>query len=197
MVWDVLMENLGRLIYLGLLLVAVGGYFLLEIRRRPGRTLQQAAIWGLIFLGTLAAVGLWGDIRRQAVLPRQAVMRDGKIEVSQAPDGHYYLVAQVNGTPTRFVVDTGASQIVLNRRDAERAGIDTASLAYIGQANTANGVVATAPVRLESFELGPIADRDLRAVVNGGEMEGSLLGMSYLTRFARLEFANGTMVLER
>jgi aspartyl protease family protein len=193
----IISENWGRLIYLGLLLVAVGGYFLLEVRRRPSRTLQQAAIWGLIFLGTLAAVGLWSDIQRQVVLPDQAVMSDGRIEVNQAPDGHYYLTAEVNGTPTRFVVDTGASQIVLTQRAAERAGIDTDGLAYIGQASTANGIVATAPIRIDSFDLGPIHDQKLRAVVNRGQMDTSLLGMTYLTRFAKVEFSRGKLILER
>jgi len=194
---SIISENWGRLVYLGLLLVAVGGYFFLEVRRRPSRTLQQAAIWGLIFLGTLAAAGLWSDIQRQVVLPDQAVMSDGKIEVNQAPDGHYYLTALVNGTPTRFVVDTGASQIVLTQRAADRAGIDTNGLAYIGQASTANGIVATAPIRIDSFDLGPIHDQKLRAVVNRGQMDTSLLGMTYLTRFAKVEFSRGKLILER
>ena len=197
MVETIISENWARLIYLGLLFVAVGGYFFLEVRHRPGRTLQQAAIWGLIFLGTLAAVGLWSDIQRQVVIPEQAVMSDGKIEVNQAPDGHYYLTAEVNGTPTRFVVDTGASQIVLTQRAAERAGIDTDGLAYIGQASTANGVVATAPIRIRRFDLGPIHDQNLRAVVNRGQMDTSLLGMTYLTRFAKVEFSRGKLILER
>jgi aspartyl protease family protein len=194
---SIITENWGRLVYLGLLFIAVGGYFALEIRRRPGRTLQQAAIWGLIFLGTLAAVGLWSDIQRQVVIPEQAVMTDGKIEVNQAPDGHYYLTAGVNGMPIRFVVDTGASQIVLTQKDAARAGIDTNGLAYIGQASTANGVVATAPIRIDSFDLGPIHDQNLRAVVNRGQMDTSLLGMTYLTRFAKVEFSRGKLILQR
>ncbi|KFE36988.1 retropepsin-like aspartic protease family protein [Thioclava atlantica] len=197
MVETIISENWGRLVYLGLLLIAVGGYFLLEIRRRPGRTLQQAAIWGLIFLGTLAAVGLWSDIQRQVTIPEQAVVSNGRIEVPQAPDGHYYLTADVNGTPTRFVVDTGASQVVLTQQAAERAGIATQGLAYIGQARTANGIVATAPVRIRSFDLGPIHDSGLRAVVNRGAMDTSLLGMTYLTRFAKVEFSRGMLILER
>ena len=187
----------GRLLYLGLLLVAVGGYVVLELFRRPGKTLQHAAVWGLIFMGVLAGAGLWSDIQRQVTVPDQAVMRDGRIVVDQAPDGHYYLTAQVNGTPVRFVVDTGASQIVLTQRAAQRAGIDTEGLAYIGQASTANGIVATAPIRIKSFDLGPIHDQNLRAVVNRGEMGTSLLGMTYLTKFAKVEFSRGQLVLER
>ena len=55
---------------------------------------------------------------------------------------------EINGTPVRFMVDTGASDIVLSRRDAERVGIDPAALGYLGRARTANGTVPTARVRL-------------------------------------------------
>lgn len=189
-------ENFARLVYLALLLVAVGGYFLIQIRRRPGETVRQAALWGLIFLGALAAAGLWDDIKT-TVLPRQAVLEGGRIEAPLAPDGHYYLTALVNGVPVRFVVDTGATDVVLTRRDAARAGIDTAGLAYIGQARTANGVIPTAPVRIKSMELGPIHDENVRAVVNDSEMDTSLMGMTYLTRFARVELTRDRLILER
>ncbi|MBK5945417.1 aspartyl protease [Rhodobacter veldkampii DSM 11550] len=189
-------DMFARLAYLALLLVAVGGWLIIDLRRNPGRSLQQAAIWVLIFLGVVAAVGLWGDIRRD-IAPRQAVMEGGRVELPVAADGHFYLLAEVNGVTVRFVVDTGASDIVLTRRDAARVGLDPDGLSYFGQANTANGRVVTAPVRIAEFALGGIVDRDLRAVVNGGEMDGSLLGMAYLNRFSRLELSRDRMVLER
>ena len=175
-------DDLGRLAYLALLLLAVGGYFVAQARRNLGRTAQQAAIWVFIFIGVIVAYGLWGDLRR-TVLPEQTrVVGDG-IEVAASDDGHYYLTAEVNGARVLFVVDTGASQIVLTARDAERAGLDPAGLGYFGSAQTANGIVRTAPVRLERFTLGPFEDRNLPAVVNAGDLDTSLLGMSYLGRY--------------
>jgi aspartyl protease family protein len=94
------------------------------------------------------------------------------------------------------VVDTGATDLVLTRADAERAGIDTDGLIFSGQAFTANGMVQTAPVLLDTVALEGMRAR-VRAVVNGGEMQESLLGMSYLHRFERLEISGGTLVLER
>lgn len=185
-----------NLIYLVLLLAALAGYFFTAFRRHPARSLQQIMVWALIVLGLVAVFGMWDDIRKSFV-PQQSVMTDGRIEAPLGPDGHYYLTAQVNGVPLRFVVDTGATDIVLTRRDAERAGIDTAGLAFIGSANTANGTVATAPVRIATMDLGPIHDRNLRAVVNRGEMDTSLMGMSYLTRFAKVEFDRDRLVLTR
>ncbi len=173
--------DLPRLVYLGLLLAVIGGYFLIENRRRLGKTAQQAAIWALIFLGAVAIAGMWGDIRRGAQ-PAQVTVRGDRIDVPAARDGHFYVTAEINGANVLFVVDTGASDIVLTQRDAERAGLNPASLNYFGTAMTANGRVETAPVQLESFALGGVTESGIRAVVNGGELDTSLLGMSYLGR---------------
>lgn len=188
--------DLPSLVYLVILGSVIGLWFFAQNRASPGRLAQYAALWGLIFVGAIAVVGLWGDIR-QTVLARQNVISESRIEVPRAPDGHYYVSMDVNGVPLRMVVDTGASQIVLSRVDAARVGIDTDGLLFLGRARTANGEVRTAPVRLDSVALGPVEDSDVRAVVNGGEMAGSLLGMDYLQRFSRVEIGGGRLVLER
>ena len=185
-----------RLVYLSILGSVLVLWFVVQSRESLGKLLQHAAAWGLIFLGAIAVVGLWQDIR-QTVRPTQSVISDSRIELPRAPDGHYYLTAEVEGTPVRFVVDTGATQIVLSRSDAARAGIDTERLVYTGRARTANGTVRTAPVRLERLAIGPIEDRGVRAVVNEGEMDGSLLGMEYLRRFSSVEITGDTLVLTR
>ena len=187
----------ARLFYLVLLGGAVLLWFFAQNRASLGKLTQQALVWGLIFVGVIAAVGLWGDIR-QTVRPTQTVFaQDSRIELPRAPDGHYYLTAQVNGAPVQFVVDTGATQIVLTQDDARRAGINLDDLAYFGRAYTANGPVRTAPVRLDRIEIGPMTDTDLRAVVNEGDMQQSLLGMDYLQRFSSVEITGGTLVLTR
>ncbi|GAB4283517.1 MAG: TIGR02281 family clan AA aspartic protease [Roseovarius sp.] len=190
--------DLARLLYLVLLGGAVVLWFVAQNRASAGRVTQQALVWGLIFVGVIAAAGLWSDIR-QTVRPGGALVQveAGRIVVPRAPDGHYYLTAEVNGAAVDFVVDTGASQIVLSRSDARRAGIDTAALVYIGRAQTANGAVRTAPVRLQRIAIGPIVDTGVRAVVNEGDLDRSLLGMDYLQRFARVEIADGQLVLTR
>lgn len=189
-------DDIARLAYLGILLAALLGYGAVSMRR-PGRTLRHLSLWALIFVGVIAARGLWQDIR-QDVVPRQAVFDAGaRIEVPVSDDGHYYVTLALNGVPVRFVVDTGASDMVLSARDAARVGIDTRQLAFVGQAQTANGRVATAPVRIETVALGEITDRGVRASVNDGQMSESLLGMSYLSRFASLEIRGDRLILTR
>lgn len=189
-------EDTGSLIYLTLLGLFLGGSYFVASRTNWARSLQQAAIWALIFLGTIAAIGMWGDIRR-TVAPQQSVVSTGQISVPRFGDGHYYLTVEVNNIPLTFVVDTGASQVVLTQEDAARVGLDPENLNYLGIASTANGTVRTASITLDSVGIGPIKDRNVRAVVNGGEMAQSLLGMSYLGAFESIEIRNNELILTR
>lgn len=189
-------DQIMQLTYLVLLGGAIAGSAIVAGRNNMGKMAQQAAIWALIFVGVIGAYGLWDDISRD-VNPRQAMIDDQTIVVPQRGDGHFHLTLDVNGTPVGFIVDTGASQVVLSRQDASRIGLDPANLTYSGAASTANGVVRTAPVVLDQVTLEGISDRDVRAVVNEGAMQTSLLGMTYLGRYDRIEIRNGELVLQR
>ena len=190
-------DEIGRLLYLSLLGVAIAGYFFVGNRQEISKSLRQFALWALIFVGVIAGYGLWNDVSNE-IMPRQSFAQDDRqISVPQSPDGHYYLTLKINDANVRFVVDTGATEVVLNIDDARRAGIDVDNLAYLGRANTANGVVRTASVRLETVELGSVLDRNFPASVNGGQMDGSLLGMTYLSRFDTLEIKDRELVLTR
>ncbi len=185
----------ANLIYLIVLLAMVGGWFFMQSREGLNKTLQYAAVWAMIFIGGAAAVGLWQDISRDT---RQiSVAGADQITVPRARDGHYYLTAEVNDAAIRFVVDTGATDMVLTQKDAKRAGIDPATLSYLGRATTANGEVRTAFVRLNDVQLGSVVDHDVPAVVNEGEMAQSLLGMGYLQRWGKIEITGGELILTR
>lgn len=189
-------DEIARLAYLALLGTAVVGWAIAENRGGLGPFLRRMLVWGFIFLGVIGGYGLWSDIRTD-VAPRQLVLDGGVVEVPRAFDGHYYLTLDIDGRDVDFVVDTGATDIVLSRDDAERLGFDTGALAYTGLAGTANGMVRTARVALPSVTLAGVTDRNVPAVVNEGEMSGSLLGMRYLQSFSRLEISDGRLLLER
>ncbi|GGF52934.1 aspartyl protease family protein [Mameliella alba] len=190
-------DQIGNLIYLVLLSSVIAGWFFVQNRNNLNKSLQYMAAWALIFVGVVAIYGLWQDIR-QTVQPQQMVTAsEGRIELPRAPDGHYYVNLQVNGAPVRFVVDTGATSMVLTRDAARRAGIDDQNLHFLTEAMTANGVVRTARVTLDEVAIGPFTDTRVPAYVNGGEMQNSLLGMSYLDRFASLQITGGKLVLQR
>lgn len=165
------------------------------ISRSPA--LRNAMVWVLIFGGVMYGAGVWDDVSYRFGSQQARFTDGGRIEVPRGRDGHYSLTLQINGVDVDFLVDTGASQMVLTLQDAARVGLDPEKLAFIGTAFTANGAVRTAPVRLDTVELGGIRDTRVRASVNGGEMSGSLLGMSYLNRFESIEIRGDRLILTR
>lgn len=189
-------DQIASMLYLGLLLAAVGGWLIVRNRNQLGNLAQMAVLWGLIFLGVIAAKGLWDDIRR-TTLPTQTLVADGRIELPRAPDGHFYAVLNLNGEAVRFMVDTGATQIVLTSDDAERAGLEPEALVYMGRADTANGTIRTAFARIDELSFGPYRDRNIGVSVTKADLGISLLGMHYLQLFERVEISKDRMILSR
>lgn len=188
-------DEFGRMAYLGILILAIGGYLIVEYRGKMGQLARGLISWGLIILGLMAGYGIWNDMGGQFT-PRQSVAFSGEVTLPRAPDGHYYITLDIDGQALEFMVDTGATNVVLSRKDAQRLGIDPASLVYLGQAQTANGIVRTSRVTLKNVRLGGFAEETLAAYVNDGEMDGSLLGMDYLGRY-RIEITGDRMILRR
>ncbi len=118
------------------------------------------------------------------------------VRIRSRGDGHFVARAEINGASMTLLVDTGASSVVLKPRDAERAGIDTDALSFTVAVTTANGTTYAAPVRLRSIAVGPIVLRDVEALVaKPGNLNESLLGMSFLTRLRSYEFSGEFLTL--
>lgn len=190
-------DSQARLFYLAILGMVIASGVFYNYRDRFGAAVQHAAIWALIFIGATIAYGFKDHFTAQ-LYPDAAQSRDGNmIALRRADDGHFYARVRVNGTDIRFMVDTGATHMVLSKPDAERVGFALDNLNFVLPSNTANGKVYGAGVVLDQVELGNFVDTDVRAVVNGGQMDNSLLGMSYLDRFKSLNVEGNTMLLSR
>ncbi|HYD14101.1 MAG TPA: TIGR02281 family clan AA aspartic protease [Allosphingosinicella sp.] len=170
---------------------------------------------GLVFAGlALIGVGLLSPVLRSGEKPAAAgnetdavantVSRPGRIssadpvslpsprELRRGPDGHFYADAQVNGATIRFMVDTGASWVVLRAEDAQRAGIQLPAERSLAMG--VGGPVEVVPVTLERIAIGGIEARGVQAAV-AEELPVSLLGQSYLSRLGSVEIRGDTMVL--
>ena len=190
-------DDTAVLIYLVLLLLVVGGSMVISNRAHLNKSLQQIAIWALIFVGAVGAFSL-RDRFEQVLFPERAViMENGTVSFNRARDGHFYAEVEVNGQKIEFVIDTGATDIVLSEADAEKLGYPVDDLIFSGRASTANGTVAMARIWLDSIVLGRFVDNNIAASVNGGALETSLLGMRYLGRFSKIEIKGSRMVLTR
>jgi aspartyl protease family protein len=119
---------------------------------------------------------------------------DGSVELQRNEDGHFYADVRINGAPVHMLVDTGASEIALSRNDAQMAGLATSIGMNDVVGEGADGAVHGQFVRLERVELGPLSAENLDAIVlNGGQQ--SLLGQSFLSRFASVQIEGDRMVL--
>lgn len=186
-------DDTARLVYLGLMLAAVAGWAMVEFRSRMGQAARMALAWGLIVVALMSGYGLWEGLQRDHARQDQAEV-GGRIEVRRQGDGHFYLTLLVNGTKVPFMVDTGASNIVLSPQAAREIGLDPDSLVFDGISQTANGEGRFARVRLETTELEGITHVGLPAAVNAADMPESLLGMDYL-RLYRMEISGDLMIL--
>jgi aspartyl protease family protein len=187
----------ARFFYLAILLLALAASLVAAYRGRLSQGLQHAAIWALIFAGVVIAYGFRGQLAGELTPAGAMTVTGERIALRRGPDGHFSATLDVNGAPVRFLVDTGATSLVLTRRDAERAGIDPAGLIYGVPTMTANGPVFSAPARIDELRFGPFSDRDVDAMVSGGELTVSLLGMGYLDRFRSLTIEGDRMLLDR
>jgi aspartyl protease family protein len=107
-------------------------------------------------------------------------------------------VAMVDGQRIGFMVDTGASVIALNESSAARFGLRPSRDDYRMLVTTANGTVRAAATRLAVVDIGGIVVHDVDAMVLPDEaLSENLLGLSFLSRLKRFEYASGKMVLEQ
>jgi aspartyl protease family protein len=129
---------------------------------------------------------------------QQASAGQHKMELTGGRDGHFRADARVNGRHIDFMVDTGASLVILRETDAANAGLHPMPRDYTATVSTANGKIKAAPAKLERIEVGDITVFDVPALVLPDDvLSQNLLGVSFLSRLRRYEYADGRMVLEQ
>jgi aspartyl protease family protein len=119
-----------------------------------------------------------------------------RVTLTADSQGHFVATGVVNGTSLRFLVDTGATLVVLSSADARRAGLNyLASSRALTQ--TANGPVTVYNVKIDTMRVGDITLNGVDAVVvEGDKLPIALLGMSFLNRM-EMRRDGSTMTLIR
>ena len=110
-------------------------------------------------------------------------------------DGHFYIRAFVNEIPITFLVDTGASDIVLSPNDAKKLGFEISELKFNRIYETANGTVRGSSFRIDDLKIGAIQIKDMEASINEANMRNSLLGMTFFKQLRSYEVKNDVLTL--
>lgn len=167
----------------------IGAKAIVVIDGGAPRTLApgQKTAEGVMLLGTekdAASFDIDGKKRTLRMGRAYSAASPGKQSVTLKADarGHFVTTGYINGGAVRFLVDTGATFVVLPVAEAKRLGIN-----YLqgerGRMQTANGVIAAYRVKLDTVKIGDVTVNNVDAAVSGNDAMGvSLLGMSFLNR---------------
>jgi aspartyl protease family protein len=183
-------------------LLLVSSTFVLGRRFEAKETIRNVAIWCGVFAVLVLIYSFRGELRsvgdrvRGEVLPSYAVATGPhEMTLTASQDGSFYVHGEVNGAPAEFLVDTGASDIVLSPSDATRAGIDVARLNFTQPFGTAHGTGWGATTHVLNLSVGMIELHDVTVTVNKTEMDSSLLGLAFLHRLESFDFRGKRLTL--
>jgi len=167
-----------------------------------GWALRQLLIWGgvalLLFtvgnrLTPTSAPPSTPGASTSAAQPARGAVPNALV-LRANPQGHVVVDAYVNGAPVKFLVDTGATMVVLTLKDAAAAGLGRHDLVFSMKTSTANGVARAAPVKLRELRVDQLFVADVPAAV-AENLNISLLGQSFLTRLDGYEMRDGVLTL--
>jgi aspartyl protease family protein len=118
-----------------------------------------------------------------------------RIVLTADTQGHFMPAGQINGRAVQFMVDTGASQVVMSESDARRINLKFEQGQPV-RVSTANGTATGYRVVLTSVRVGEVQVYEVAAIVLPQAMPYILLGNSFLTRF-QMQRNNDQMTLVR
>lgn len=125
---------------------------------------------------TIALDASIGSAFARGIEPRQ-------LSLAPAADGHYYVDGTINGTPVRFIVDTGASTVAISRQDAKRIGLLYRVDGEPMPVETASGIAQAYRVVFRSVKARTIEVANVTGIVVDGDYpRTALLGQSFLNR---------------
>ena len=156
-----------------------------------------AMAWGVLFILLVMFFDDWlSDKHNPNQRPASESNAAGQIEVVlQANRQHHYVVnGLINGRDVVFLLDTGATDVVIPQLIAEKIGLKAGRKNF---AKTANGSVTVYSTQLDSITIGEIELNNIKASINPAmDIEAVLLGMSALRQIEFTQRGN-TLILRQ
>lgn len=118
-----------------------------------------------------------------------------ELQVHMSPDGHFWVVASINGTQRRMLIDSGATVTAISTSTARQAGVDTGTGITPVILRTANGAAPAQTGAIEELRVGNIVARNLRVVTAPGLGDLDVLGMNFLSKLDSWRVEGRTLIL--
>jgi aspartyl protease family protein len=156
----------------------------LTVRRLPlGKTIKMALAWVAIFAGFFLVFAFRSDflafgqrIKAEAIGSPIDAGKEVRIPISE--DGHYWVEAKINGRPSRFLIDSGASVTTVSRQLAQSAGVDDSGQHVV--VDTANGPAPVVLAYADRLDVQSISRPNFPIDINDRD-ETNVLGMNFLS----------------
>ena len=188
---------LGSLYLLMAMMLVLGA---LINRREPFAKLAVMALaWVAIFGAGFVLFTFRDDLgllaqRLKTEATGEPIVAGREVRIPMAIDGHFWVDGEINGTPVKFLVDSGATVTTIDRATALRAGA-TVSDARDQMVRTGNGFIKVARGRAQSLHIATIKrDNVALHIVEGDEM--NVLGMNFLSTLTRWGVEGRWLILQ-
>ena len=188
---------LGSLYLLMAMMLVLGA---LINRREPFAKLAVMALaWLAIFGAGFVLFTFRDDLgmvaqRLKTEATGEPIVAGREVRIPMAIDGHFWVKGEINGTPVKFLVDSGATVTTIDRATALRAGASVAE-ARDQMVRTGNGFIKVARGRAKTLTIAAIERDDVGLhIVEGDEM--NVLGMNFLSTLTRWGVEGRWLILQ-
>jgi len=195
-------NNIAHMAYLLIIVLFVGSFVVRSYSGKSKTALKHFFIWCALFSVIFVVFSYrdkFSSVKENVMgelFPSKTQKGDGgEIIIHKSIGGHFYIDIEINDVVIKFMVDTGASRVVLSKRDAFLVGINDSELNFKNMVYTANGTIMTAPVLLENIYIEGYQFKNVSGMVNGGDMKNSLLGMSFLKKLQSFTIENNRLIM--
>lgn len=118
-----------------------------------------------------------------------------ELHVDMSPDGHFWVIASINGVPRRMLIDSGATVTAISEQTAREAHVDVSNGLAPVILQTANGAAPAKTGEVRAIHIGNIVARNLRIVTGPGLGNLDVLGMNFLSRLESWRVEERTLIL--
>jgi aspartyl protease family protein len=130
------------------------------------------------------------------LFPSKAINKNHQqLTINVSQDGHYYLNVKIKNFPVRFMIDTGASEVVIDKNLAIKLGYDLKNINYNKVFQTANGEAYGASIYFDEVDVSGIKFYNIQGSITDSRLATPLLGMTFLQKFYKYEFYRDKLIL--
>ena len=182
---------------------AIGAALLLMLLQRipvVGKVIRFAFSLGLLAFLIFIVLQQAPYQPELARLTQSLGLDDQKVEgrelrVRMSPDGHFWVLASINGVERRMLIDSGATVTAVSAQTAREAGIDASTGIAPVILRTANGAAPAQTGSIDELKVGNIVARNLKVVTSPGLGDLDVLGMNFLSKLDSWRVEGRTLVL--